>query len=127
MCSQYVWHTDFSKQTIRKSYVSALPMHCFQAIHSQVKIDENSTGRFSTVSTVSTRLGMDDSTGLLLDRPDDLRVAVTHVGHADPGREVQQPRTFARRHIASLAVNFCSLSLVVVESRTTCMCSCNSS
>lgn len=63
---------------------------------------------------------MDDSTGLLLDRPDDLRVAVTHVGHANPGGKVQQPCTFARRHIAALAVNCCccccgSLSLLLLS------------
>ena len=77
--------------------------------------------RIEQYSAVGTRLGMDDSAGLLLDSPDDLRVAVTHVGHADPGGEVQQPRAFARRHIAALAVNYCSslLSLYVVESRTT--------
>lgn len=86
-------------------------------LHSLLK--ENSTRVEQYSSAVGTRLGMYDSAGLLLDRPDDLRVAMTHVGHADPGGEVQQPRTFARSHIAALAVNYCLL-LFVVESGVTC-------
>ena len=52
---------------------------------------------------------MDDSASLLLDSLDDLGVAVTHVGYADPGGEVQQARALARRHIAALTVNCCSI------------------